>query len=680
MKRTGGWRWLIAVLAITLWAFAVVSLYYVVHKPFDVLNIAALLSALLDLLVAGAIVCVGVGIGSHCLPNSQEVSPVERLVLGAGIGLGVLGLAVLALGLVGGYHRGLIWGLLIVGLALSSRTVSQVVGTVRKSGVELPSGWLYKFLAGFLAVMLLLTLPQALLPPTAWDSLVYHLTGPKLDIQAHRHLPDVDIVHLGFPALMEMLYTMGLLLKGPAVAQVIHWAFTVLTLLLLYALALRHFDARVAWLSMALLYSAPTIVLLSSWAYIDAALMFYGLAAVHVLLRWRESRDGRWLLMAGVFCGLAMGTKYTAAGLTFALGAFILWDERAEGWRKSVRDALSFGGMATIVTLPWLVKNWAFLGNPLYPFLFGGRYWDAFRQSWYGRPGTGLAYTEPWRLLTVPWEMTVSATEGRTGFAATIGPLFLIGLVVLIFVWRQASEREKNTLTALVFISLVQYIIWLVGVALSAPLMQTRLLLPVFPLLSIMAAYALDRVNALRRPAFAVDWILSIVVVLSLSLTLLGAVMDFAHVHPLTYLTGWESKDRFLKRRLGAHYAVMDYINRELPDQARLYFWWEPRSYYCNRECRPDAILDAFVHLVHRFDTAPAIAEYLKGQGYTHVLLYEQGMDFVLTTKSDPIREKDLDVLRELERDHLTPVYGEGQAYVLYRLNDELVGQRGDLE
>jgi hypothetical protein len=276
--------------------------------------------------------------------------------------------------------------------------------------------------------------------------------------------------------------------------------------------------------------------------------------------------------------------------------------------------------------------------------------------------------------------MTIFGTEGKVWYAATIGPLILIGLVVLIFVWRQGSKREKNVLTALVFVSLVQYIIWLVGVALSDPLMQTRLLFPIFPLLSIMAAYALDRLSALRRPSFAVDWILNIVVVLSLSLTCVGAILDFSHARPLTYLTGWESKVHFLKRRLGAHYVVMDYINRELPDQVHLYFLLEPRSFYCERDCRPDATLDALSHLVHRFDNAPAIAEYLTEQGYTHVLLYKEGMDFVLATESDPVTEKDLDVLRELQRAHLTPVYTQGQAYVLYQLNGGAAGERGDLE
>ena len=37
--------------------------------------------------------------------------------------------------------------------------------------------------------------------------------------------------------------------------------------------------------------------------------------------------------------------------------------------------------------------------------------------------------------------------------------------------------------------------------------------------------------------------------------------------------------------------------------------------------------------------TAPEIADYLHEQGYTHVLLHRQGMDFVLTETSDPVSE-----------------------------------------
>jgi 4-amino-4-deoxy-L-arabinose transferase-like glycosyltransferase len=669
MNRPTSIRWIAAVVLITLWAFAVIGAYFVFHKPFGAQNVAAAASTMLDIWVAAAIVSIAISVGSRVVPDGNDVSSLEKCVLGAGAGLGFLSLILFALGLAGAYYRWLAWILLLAGLLLSSRRTLTLARQIRAGRIDWPADGFGRFLFLFLGGLLLMAFVQALLPPTAWDSLAYHLTGPKLYVQNHGViLPDVNIPYLGFPSLVEMLFTAGLLLKGPVVAQLLNWSFSVLTLAAIYVFALRRFDVRVAWLSMALFYSAPTIVLLSTWAYVDIALMFYALAAVHAVLRWRESRSVRWLLLGAVFCGSAMSSKYTAASLAVALLVLILSEGRARGWRRVFADSVFFGAAASLVVTPWLIKNWIMLGNPVYPFVFEGVHWDAFRRFWISRPGTGLAFTSPWRLLTAPWDMAVVATEGKAGFSATIGPLLLLGLPMLAFVWRGVEGGVRRALAALLTVCAVQYLIWLFGIAVSGMVIQTRLLFPIFPLLALMAGCALEHVRLLRRPAFAIDWILRALIVIVLSLNLAGAGLETVSSAPLQYLTGLESRDSYLARRLGPHYSVMDFINRNLSDSARIFFLWEPRSYYCQRQCQPDIILDGFKHLMYRFKTAPAIAAFLRDEGYTHVLLFDQGLDFVLADKGDPIDAVDVATLHELEQQYLQPVYGEGGPYVLYRL------------
>lgn len=687
------WRWLLSAVAVTAWAFVVVALYYVVHKPIGLENAVALLSALRELLVAALVMWAGAGIGLRCFARSgdtpawPDADALEKLLLGAGLGLGFLGLVVFGVGLVGGLYRPAMWALVIGGVMLGGRDAIRLVRCVWGDGPPWPDGRFYRFVAVFVVVTLALALLQALLPPTAWDSLTYHLTGPKWYLEAHRFLPDVDLVHLGFPALIEMLFTLGMSLGSPAVPQVIGWAFGLLTLLLTYAFARRYLGgelkdggqaradgtpstlhSRVAWLSMTLLLSAPTVVLLLHWAYVETALMFYEVSAVYAFVRWRESGHRRWLVAAGAACGFAMGAKYTAVSLTVALGLLVLWRGRGRLWREGLGDVLRFGGVAALLTLPWLLKNAFFLGNPFYPFVFGGAYWDAQRQVWYAQPGSGLTYTAPWQLLTAPWDMTIFGVEGKTGFSATIGPLYLIGLFVLPFVWRYMPRPHRDVLRPLLAICGVQYVIWLAAAAQSAPLAQTRLLLPAFPLLSVLAASGFAYSIALRRPQFALDWVLKVVIVLSLSLNLLGAVAEAAALDPLAFIFGWESRASYLGRRLGWHSAAMEHINHELPEGSRLYYLWETRSFYCDRPSRPDAILDAFPHLVYRFGDAPAIAAHLKAEGYTHVLLYQRGLEFVLTEADRPLGERELAVLNELRANHLRQVYEGGQAYVLYEL------------
>src|SRR5690606_20462933 len=95
-------------------------------------------------------------------------------------------------------------------------------------------------------------------------------------------------------------------------------------------------------------------------------------------LCWQSSANDRWLLLVGAFAGLMMGLKYTAAIPALFFAGMLLW--RAPGApRRRVRPLLAFLLPAGALVAPWLLKNWAFTGNPVYPFLFHGRFWDAFR-------------------------------------------------------------------------------------------------------------------------------------------------------------------------------------------------------------------------------------------------------------------------------------------------------------
>ena len=62
----------------------------------------------------------------------------------------------------------------------------------------------------------------------------------------------------------------------------------------------------------------------------DVALIPFALAMIWALVRLAETDDGRWWLAAGVFGGLALLSKFTAAMLVPAVAAFIL----VPGWRR----------------------------------------------------------------------------------------------------------------------------------------------------------------------------------------------------------------------------------------------------------------------------------------------------------------------------------------------------------
>ncbi len=363
-----------------------------------------------------------------------------------------------------------------------------------------------------------------------------------------------------------------------------------------------------------------------------------------------------------------MGVKYTGVILPITLALLIALGVRHEGPKETVQTLLLFGALTIVVASPWYLKNLFFTGNPFYPFFFGGTYWDEFRAWWYSRAGTGLAFTAPWRLLVAPLEITVLGIQGTENYDATIGPILLTVVPLLALVWRKIASEERRVIGYALLVCLIQYLFWLYGVAQSALLVQTRLLFPIFALLALLAGYTVDKLALLTRRAFSLQWFVTTVLLLALGLNAVSSALHFISDSPLPYLTGFESKESYLTRHLGLYYTTVVHINENLSPSAKILFLWEPRSYYCQRDCWPDALLDKFKHLTYKYHDAEGIAEYLHREGVTHLLLSQTGLEYILEARFDPITPDDVTTLTTLQEGHLRLIHDEGGAYLLYEL------------
>ncbi|NIN68033.1 MAG: hypothetical protein GTO63_25675, partial [Anaerolineae bacterium] len=125
---------------------------------------------------------------------------------------------------------------------------------------------------------------------------------------------------------------------------------------------------------------------------------------------------------------------------------------------------------------------------------------------------------------------------------------------------------------------------------------------------------------------------------------------------PLPYIVGLETREQYLQRHLGDYYLAISYINRDLPPSARVLFLWEPRSYYCEKDCWPDAILDRFAHLTYQHGDAQGIAEYLRAQSVSHVLFHKSGFEHILAAQFDPILPSDVAMLDTLLDEYMDPL------------------------
>jgi hypothetical protein len=670
--------WLLAVAFVVLWLFAVYSGFYLVQKPFDQGFATGVSNAVLDALLSLVIVLMGAALGRRLtlLLGVSFDSPSEELILVTAVGLGLLSFLSLALGLVGLLYKWVFYGLsaaLIFALLPDAIAVCRAVLACCR--VDRPP----LLLALYLAITLGLAFLVALTPPVDWDGLFYHLTGPRLYIEQHRIVPGIDIPHLNFPSLMEMLYLYGMLLKGDVTAKLVHFWYALLLTGLVYRLARRHLSPKAAWPSVAIFASMPMIPVLASWAYNDIALAFYQLAAVYTLCNWFDDRRRQWLLLSAVLCGLAMGLKYTSFVCPLTLVVLIIWRQGVrERARPSdvLRALLAFGVVALLVASPWYVKNFLFTGNPVYPFaysVFGGRFWDEFRATWYARAGTGIGL-DPVKLVALPWTLTLGIRD-MNYYDGRMGPLFvgLLPLILLYFLLRSRGNTaaRPRAVGYLLFFALAQYLVWTYGVVASRSLFQSRLLLPCFVALSPALAVALDALRALDRPQFSLRRLVWMTVALVLALNPVYQGLDTLRINPLPYLTGREVREAFLERTLGEHYAAMQVIGAQTPPEAKVLFLWEPRSYYCPGAAQPDPVLETWKHLLALHDTVPAIAESLHAEGFTHVLLSRRGLEFMLDTGLDPITPADVAAWDEFVVEYLTLLDSTPRGdYELYALGE----------
>jgi 4-amino-4-deoxy-L-arabinose transferase-like glycosyltransferase len=653
-------RTLIFVLLL-LWLLVVVAFYFIAHKPADNQQLAALAEWLPGLILSGGLTISAAALGYRFL--HEWGTPDQRLTLSVGLGLGIFSVAILLLGLIG-IVRAEVAGLLVIGgLIIGWRSVKPLRADLKATIGELrPHGWFAWACAVYCGVVLTVALVRALAPVTAWDGLAYHLNGPELYQALGRITHPIDLPYLGFPQFGEMLF-LQLQLLGGHTPSVLHWLFAVLTTVLVAGEAQRLWREPIGWAAAAILLSAETVILEAGWPYIDLMLTFTVLAAYVCYAAWRTERHTRSLVLAAVFSGLAMATKYSAAPLVGALALLLVWQARG----ARVRSVGIFAGVALLVALPWYLKSWVLLGNPFYPFAFNGRYWDPLRSELFNRFGTGLFYAAPLQLISAPWDATIWGVEGKLGYAATIGPLFLLLLPLALIGWRKFDRAQQVVVIDQLVISGLSYGAWLVGMAGSIALRQSRLLMPIFPFLAIIGAGAFQVLARWDLPNLSLRRVASVLVAFVLMLTGLKITLDLGRSAEIPMLTGGVSRDQYYTDTLGWYYEAVKAINQLRPGATTL-FLWEPRALPCINDCRPDAMLDKWAYARRTLGSPEAIAAAWRADGVSYVLMWEAGYQAARQLALNRITMEDDQALRQLRQEQMDLMADFGGVYQLYRL------------
>lgn len=387
---------------------------------------------MIDILLFSAIIFISYGVGKLLLVFiiKETDSLIEDFVFSIGLGFGIVGYIVYGLGSFGFLYPGCIIIALLVCSVISFYPFIQFVRRIKWG--RLPRwiknlGGFEKFLLLVLIIISSVCLFGVKAPEIGNDSLSYHLYHPKVFIHNH------TIGYIPFtreslwPYLTEMLFTIGLLLKSIGVVKMFHYFFGILCALSVYAFTRSFFGRKEALLSAALFYSAPGIFMQSVYAYIDLSLCFYSFAALYLVMLWNEKNNIRFLVLSGIFAGLALSVKMIGGFTFIALCIVILFIalRKKFSYANIAKQLFIFCFIAFLISCVWYIRSYLVLKNPLYPFLD-----NIFKSGWNDHFIMG-ARRDTMGFLRLPWDLSMHV--GKFG-EEQIGIIFLAFFPFLFFI------------------------------------------------------------------------------------------------------------------------------------------------------------------------------------------------------------------------------------------------------
>ncbi len=445
-----------------------------------------------------------------------------------------------------------------------------------------------KIFISFIFIAIALTLLGASTPPFFYDALSYHLAVPQKYLANHGFCFLPLNYFSNFPLNLGMLFTLGMSLSGGLLAKLLSWMYAPLTALAVYSFSKSFWEKRIGILSAAILISVPGIMILSTLTSIDLAVTFYSFMSLYSILYWFKFPQKRWFIFSGIFCGIAIGTKYTAilvSFLTLELILFIhLYFIKKKSFLNGLKYCILFAFIVFLCFSPWLIKNIIYTNNPLYPFSYSilesssteindysrvvQRIGNPIHRWFYAFKNNESSLAEGIKLiLTIPWRVTMTTN----GAAGKTGLIFLIGLPFIFLL-----KKIPLPIRYLLFFSASVFLGW----ALFLPWML-RFAFPMFPSSSIILAYTFVELGKFHRIK---KWITAgISIVLTYNLFLFFSEMVTV-LHPFSYFFGNQSKEEFLVSHGVNYYPVIEWANQTIPANSRILFVGELRGYYCERD------------------------------------------------------------------------------------------------
>jgi hypothetical protein len=598
----------------------------------------------------------------------------ERFAVELAVGVAAFGIVFFCIGLVRAYRGWVVLGVLVaiaggcrrefVEVGLRFRDLFRGLGGLFRNRIGLP-------FAVLAAVSVVVALPVTLVPAFSVDALVYHLAVPRAYL-AHGGILELPWnIYAYFPMNTEMFFLAAMSLGGEVAAKFVHLAFGLAAAAGVYGYARRFVSQGPATAAMAAFISAPSVVWLLGFAYIDLLVALLIIAAVIAFTAYangkqpEQSEENKaWPLVLGIILGALIGTKYSGIPVAALFGfmMLVLIRRRGGGAGDALKRVGAFALLAVLIGSPWLARNAVWTGNPIFPFAgVNYPYWDEEQQQEFTEfirnYGYGDSKLERYALL--PWNLSINSAFDyypAGNYDGVIGPLLLILLPLMLGV------RKGRDLGLVALLMLGGFLLFVFTTQ------QMRFFIPWLGPLIVLGLACAERAG----PKFTIA---ALAAVCAVAIT--NTFISIVHVHrtgPLHYVLGVEDRGEFLDRQLKGEHRIYREVNKLEPATLTLLVNCGNLGYWCDRPFIHDSFIGTrtLMRVVDRGKTSEGIRDELRKMGVTHIGMEMRYFNVDMQNRKE--LEQVYDFLNTCTRQVFYFEFHKGlpdeRVYVLFQLTD----------
>ncbi len=483
---------------------------------------------------------------------------------------------------------------------------------------------------------------HALVPFWGFDVFMYHFALPERYLALHMLFGSPGIPQANLPYNNEMLNLLALNFGAEIGAGMLQALFVGAACLAIFALGVRLFTKRIAWLGMALYLVTPLVLYYTSSGLIDQQFAFMALLVLLVCLEYRAQRRQAWIILAGIILGLGLGVKYQMIYLVVPLLLpLAFWSrptkEEAQAmagaispWLRVIaQNAVLLGFCALDAFALWAMREWAQVGNPIFPLIWGGAEWTPQRLAFYTSQFDNFGsfhHTLAGKLVAViDWFWHWDRYDYTPLPALPAFALAALAPALIIFPARTRLARKiRWSALLLLWLSVVSLLLW--GFVNQ---LVPRYVLPTFGLLALLAAAVLERAVRWAGQTLTArgrDIALGIAGVIALLPGVMFAVTTRAAADPSPVYTGQESYQAYVRatQLWPSYWSTVDFVNATVPRDAKIlgvnlaagYFFKDPYL-------TPDMNRDITYYLAQVAPTEDQKLAWLRSHGYSY-LIYDR--------------------------------------------------------